>query len=34
MARFASPQPTEVELQILRIIWELSSATLRRFMIE
>jgi BlaI family penicillinase repressor len=30
MARFASQQPTEVELQILRIIWELSSATARQ----
>src|SRR3954466_6006703 len=30
MARPASQQPTEVELQILRILWELSSATARQ----
>jgi predicted transcriptional regulator len=30
MARPPSPQPTEVELQILRVIWELSSATARQ----
>jgi BlaI family penicillinase repressor len=30
MPRYASPQPTEVELQILRIVWELSSATARQ----
>jgi len=30
MARTASQQPTEVELQILRVLWELSSATARQ----
>jgi BlaI family transcriptional regulator, penicillinase repressor len=30
MPRFPSPQPTGVELQILRILWELSSATARQ----
>jgi len=30
MARPPSPQPTEVELQILRVLWELSSATARQ----
>src|SRR5947207_1650873 len=30
MARSASLQPTEVELQILRVLWELSSATARQ----
>jgi predicted transcriptional regulator len=30
VARPVSSQPTEVELQILRILWELSSATARQ----
>jgi predicted transcriptional regulator len=30
MARPASQQPTEVELQILRVLWELNSATARQ----
>jgi BlaI family transcriptional regulator, penicillinase repressor len=29
MARHASSQPTEVELQILRILWELGPCTVR-----
>ncbi len=29
MARHASSQPTEVELQILRILWELGPSTVR-----
>jgi predicted transcriptional regulator len=30
MARPASQQPTEVELQILRVLWDLSTATARQ----